>query len=117
MKGRDLCCLVVVMQLTLAALSAVADEGTGALMTPPVAAESADAVDAWSADGGGGESAGGGFAVIAAIGQPDAARLSTGGLVADGGLWSGVVDLQAIFDDGFEDGNPGAWSSVTGSIR
>lgn len=74
----------------------------------------ADEVTAWSVDGGGGESAGGGFAIIATIGQPEAGLVSQCGNVLAGGLWAGVVDFQPLFCNGFEGGGTDVWSSAVG---
>lgn len=44
----------------------------------------------WSVDGGSAAtSAGGGYELRGAIGQPDAGRLSAGSFVLDGGFWGG----------------------------
>lgn len=82
----------------------------------PAAVEdrSADEMSAWSVDSGGGTSSGGDLSLTAAIGQPDAGRISKGSMVLDGGLWVGAVDLHAIFYDGFESSDTGAWNSVVG---
>ena len=77
----------------------------------------ADGMAAWTVDSGGGESSGGGFALTAAIGQPDAGQLSAGDTVLAGGLWAGAVELQVLFHDGFEGGDTGAWSSVVGGTE
>ncbi len=77
----------------------------------------ADEMAAWSVDAGGGQSTGGAFALTAAIGQPDAGVVSSGGTVLAGGLWAGTVDFGAIFVNGFESGGTGAWSSVVGGTK
>lgn len=77
----------------------------------------ADEMTAWSVDSGGGESSGGDFSLIAAIGQPDAGQLARGGTVLDGGLWGSAVDLQILFYDGFETGDPGGWSTAVGGTK
>lgn len=69
----------------------------------------------WSVDGGGGQSAAGSFAVTGTAGQPDATTSSSCGTVLAGGLWSGPVDLHAVFCDGFESGSATAWSAVVGA--
>jgi len=76
-----------------------------------------DQVVTWTVDGGGGESAGGSFALTATVGQPDAGMISRCGLVFDGGMWTGAVDLQLVFCGDFEGGNAGAWSAVVGGAR
>ena len=76
----------------------------------------ADGMAAWTVDSGGGESSGGGFALTAAIGQPDAGELSAGNTVMAGGLWAGSVELQILFYDGFESGDTTAWSSTTAPV-
>jgi hypothetical protein len=73
------------------------------------------AMDRWSVDGGGGASAAGSFALTGAAGQPDSAVSSSCGTVLAGGLWSGPVDLHAVFCDGFESGSATAWSAVVGA--
>lgn len=77
----------------------------------------AEEVTAWSVDSGGGESNGENFSLTAAIGQPDAGQLSQGNTVLDGGLWVGAVDLQVIFNDGFETGDTSGWSTVVGGTK
>jgi hypothetical protein len=43
----------------------------------------------WTADGGGGGLAGGGYALSGALGQPDAATWQGGGYRLSGGFWPG----------------------------
>lgn len=74
----------------------------------------ADQMSTWSVDAGGGQSIGGGFALVAAIGQPDAGVVSQGDIVLAGGLWAGALDTGAIFSNGFESGDTDSWSSVVG---
>ena len=76
-----------------------------------------DRVVAWSVDGGGGASAGGNFALTATVGQPDAGMVTRCGTALDGGLWGAAVDLQAVFCNGFESGDSGAWSSTSGGTE
>jgi hypothetical protein len=48
---------------------------------------------AWfTADGGGGASTGGAYAVSGALGQPDAGAMGGGGFTLAGGFWQGVGD-------------------------
>lgn len=47
-----------------------------------------------SADGGGGASAGGPYALAGAVGQPDSGRLSGGGFQLTGGFWGILVVLE-----------------------
>lgn len=63
--------------------------------------------------GGGGTSAGGGFAVTGTIGQadPDPLHPTTGGMFAvGGGFWPGTLRAappgDAVFGNGFESGGP-----------
>ncbi len=44
----------------------------------------------FTVDGGGGESAGGVYGLVGAIGQPDAGTLSGGGYSLVGGFWAGA---------------------------
>ena len=49
----------------------------------------------WStADGGGGTSAGGVYAVTVTIGQPDAGSMSGGSFSLQGGFWPGIIVLS-----------------------
>jgi hypothetical protein len=43
----------------------------------------------WTADGGGGQSQGGEYALHATVGQPDAGTLAGGGYTLTGGFWRG----------------------------
>ncbi len=104
----------------VAPLAAESERGRAeAEAATPAAVEerSADEMSAWSVDSGGGSSSGGDLSLVAAIGQPDAGRISKGGTVLAGGLWAGAVDLQALFYDGFESSDTGAWSSVVGGTE
>lgn len=77
-------------------------------------AVSADAIDWWSVDSGGGEASGGSWTIAAVVGQHDAGTLSGASVTLDGGF--ALVPEPAeppLFADGFEDGNHGAWSSVS----
>lgn len=75
-----------------------------------------DEIVAWSVDGGGGESSGGGFVLTAAVGQVDTGVVHNCGTALEGGLWSGAIDLQPVFCNGFESGDTNGWSSVTGGM-
>lgn len=66
----------------------------------------------WSVDSGGGESSGGTFAIVAAVGQHDTGLANACGRVLDGGVWSAGVDLQPLFCDGFESGLTDSWSNA-----
>ncbi len=107
--------LMLVVPLAETSEPTVSGEGTDAKAVSK--SGRADEMAAWSVDSGGGESSGGDFSLIAAIGQPDAGQLARGGTVLDGGLWGGAVDLQALFDDDFENGDTGDWSSVVGGTK
>ncbi len=48
----------------------------------------------FTVDGGGGESAGGGFTLAGTAGQPDAGALSGGEYTLLGGLWPGAMPLS-----------------------
>jgi len=45
----------------------------------------------WTTDGGGGTSMGGSYALMGAIGQPDAGAMSGGSYTLAGGFWGGVT--------------------------
>jgi hypothetical protein len=47
-------------------------------------------MNSWTVDGGGGQSAGGGFALRGAIGQPDTGVLTGGAYVLQGGFFTGL---------------------------
>ena len=82
---------------------------------PPANAVAADAMGWWSVDGGGGEAAGGGWTLVATVGQPDAGRLTGGSTILDGGFVLQPAPQESpLFEDGFETGDTGAWSSTTG---
>ena len=80
----------------------------------PPKSVTADAMDWWSVDSGGGRASGGTWVAISSIGQFDAGTLTAGSLTLDGGF---VVTEEPgeppLFADGFETGDFGAWSSVT----
>jgi hypothetical protein len=48
----------------------------------------------WTADGGGGNSAGNGYSLNGTIGQPDAGTLSSGNYRLEGGFWGGGVPAR-----------------------
>jgi hypothetical protein len=100
--------VVVAAQPTAAAENGRADDPTALVV---------DQVVTWTVDGGGGESSGGSFALTATVGQPDAGTVSRCGLVLDGGIWTGAVDLQVVFCGDFEGGHAGAWSVVVGAAK
>ena len=52
-------------------------------------AQNGISVSWWTADGGGGTSAGADYAVSGAIGQPDAGSMSGGQYELNGGFWNG----------------------------
>lgn len=77
-------------------------------------AVSADAMDWWSVDSGGGEASGGSWAMAAVVGQHDAGTLSGSSVTLHGGFTLVPEPAEPpLFADGFEDGNHGAWSSVS----
>jgi hypothetical protein len=52
----------------------------------------------WSTvNGGGGESAGGGFRVVGTAGQPDAGTVSGGSFRVEGGFWGGAAVRYRIY--------------------
>ena len=69
-------------------------------------------LEPWSVDGGGGDTGGGTFAIVAALGQPDAGLANACGRVFDGGVWSASADLRPVFCDGFEVGGTVNWANV-----
>lgn len=106
--------LAVAVVIPLAAATETGTPEPGANSTAAVEDGRVDEMSAWSVDSGGGESSGGDFSLIAAIGQPDAGVLSGGGAVLAGGVWAGEMNLGFVFGDGFESGDTGSWSSVVG---
>ena len=78
-------------------------------------------LDWWTVDGGGGESAGGGFSLSGSAGQPDAGALSGSDFELTGGFWHGplagkpkaVADLTITKDSGKA---KLTWSAVTEDI-
>lgn len=118
-KPRTL--LIVIAIAVVAATGARAESPSG---SRPAAATSNGVAEAkilapydmswWSVDGGGGSSAGGVFAVIGAIGQPDTGVASACAVAMESGVWSGLVFVEMpMFCNGFESGDTGAWASVT----
>ncbi len=72
--------------LRIAALAAIA-----LLLLAGVAlADETYEISWFSVDGGGGGNAGGAYALVGAIGQPDAGALSGGGYTLVGGFWAGA---------------------------
>ena len=71
--------------------------GLALLLTsaPALAQEITAAFDIswWTADGGGGSSAGGDYSVDGTLGQPDAGTLTGGGYTIAGGFWDAAADL------------------------
>ena len=51
-------------------------------------------IDFYSADGGGGTSTGGVYAVMGTIGQPDAGTMSGGNFTLHGGFWGAIAAVQ-----------------------
>jgi hypothetical protein len=51
-------------------------------------------IDWYTIDGGGGESAGGNFALTATAGQPDTGLMSGGDYAIEGGFWSIIAAVQ-----------------------
>lgn len=75
------------------------------LITLPLVAAAQYTLENASIDGGGGTSSGGGWALIVAIGQPDAGTLSGSTWTLEGGVLAGrsvVPEGDFIFSDGFE---------------
>ena len=72
------------------------------------------ALDWWTVDGGGGPAAGGGFELLAAIGQPDAGFAIGENYLLQGGFLPGG-NLGVLFVDGFETGTTDRWSATVGS--
>jgi len=104
--------MLVMTSLVSASETEILKEGEGS--TAALKDGRADQMSTWSVDAGGGQSSGGGFALVAAIGQPDAGVVARGGTALEGGVWAGAVDLGFIFGDGFESSGTGVWSSVVG---
>jgi hypothetical protein len=51
----------------------------------------------WTVDGGGGESAGGDYALAGTVGQPDAITLTGGDYTLVGGFWAGAAVKYEVF--------------------
>ena len=109
-QSKLLLAVVLPLVLVFAGASSVA---TTTEPDQPPDGVSADAMDWWSVDSGGGEASGGSWTMVSAVGQHDAGPLSGAGLTLDGGFVVAPEPLgPLIFADGFESGNHGAWSSV-----
>lgn len=67
----------------------------------------------WTVDGGGGTSTRGESSLTGTVGQPESGAATAAATALDGGFWATVLDLSAIFSDGFESGDTGQWSSAT----
>lgn len=96
--------------------------GVAAVVAVIVSAAPAIATDMdwWTVDGGGGRSAGSGFALTDTVGQPDAGPPLAGGLFTfSGGLWTGdpTPAEPPLFADDFETGDLTQWNSSTGSTK
>lgn len=113
--GRCIVAGLAILVLAGVPIRSAGGTESGTPADPP--ADVADQVEAWTVDGGGGESAGGGFSLTGTIGQPEAAVLSKCGTVLAGGVWAGSVDLGAVFCDDFESGGTGEWSAVAGGVQ
>ncbi|MBI5652527.1 MAG: hypothetical protein HZC40_19075 [Chloroflexi bacterium] len=66
---------------------------TSVSVAAPARAVNSYAMDWWTVDGGGGQSAGGAYVLTGTIGQPDAGSASGGNYVLGGGFWHGVVQV------------------------
>jgi len=114
-------CVVFALLLVIPISPAGASEPAGSGIEGDARAapkfERADGMTAWSVDSGGGESNGGGFTLLAAIGQPDAGVVSQGDTVLSGGIWAGALGSGCLFCDGFESGDTGAWDSSAGGTE
>ena len=70
----------------------------------------------WSVDGGGGTGSGGSFVLTGAAGEPEHGVSASSGFGFAGGVWATAPPSQPqieVFADGFESGDPTAWSSWT----
>ena len=72
-------------------------------------------VNWWTFDGGGGPAAGGGYELLATIGQADVGNAIGGDYVLMAGFLSGG-DLGILFVDGFENGTTDRWDSTVGGV-
>ena len=70
----------------------------------------------WTVDAGGGPAMGGGFELLATIGQPDVGVTIRGELVLQSGFLPGG-DIGVLFVDGFESGTTDRWDSTVGDVR
>ena len=71
-------------------------------------------IRAWTAEGGGGEASGGNFGVRGSIGQPEPFTSEGGRFRLQGGFWPVRALDDSIFEDGFESGDTGGWSTTVG---
>lgn len=77
-------------------------------------------IDWWTVDGGGGRSAGSGFALTGTVAQLDAGQPMSGGdFTFAGGLWTGDPSPAEppLFADDFETGDLSRWSASAGSTK
>jgi hypothetical protein len=70
----------------------------------------------YTVDGGGGESAGSGYALRGTVGQPDCGESSQGDVAMAGGFWP-FISSAPIFADGFEWGDTRSWSFAAGPAK
>ena len=72
-------------------------------------------IEWWSIDGGGGPSAGGGYELLATVGQTDVGVAFVEDYLIQAGFLAGG-DLGLLFVDGFESGNTDRWDITTGGV-
>jgi len=68
-----------------------------ALVASTVAAPAGYDLGWWTADGGGGSSAGGAYALSGTVGQPDAGQAGGGAYALAGGFWTALAPRQGSF--------------------
>ena len=69
---------------------------------------------AWTLEGGGGEALGGAYGVRGSMGQPEPYFSQGGSFRLQGGFLPGRASGGHIFENGFESGDTGAWSTTVG---
>lgn len=85
---------------------------------PQAVTTAANAMDWWSVDAGGGVATDGQWTIQSTIAQPDAGRIAGGGFLIEGGFSLPPEPTETpLFADGFESGDTGAWSAMTGDSQ
>lgn len=106
---RCICAVAVGFTLAVGLCVCAAEEAGD---TPP---REPFVLDWWTMDGGGGPTVGGGFELLASIGQPDVGVAIGEDYLLQGGFLAGG-DLGILFVDGFESGTTGRWGGTTEGV-